>query len=119
MGTVEGGERLGRVMKTSEKMQVSQLVDEALTDFVTLQARVKRLEDDLGHLGRPGTALRHRLGNDRYDRLLEEASGSTAYGISVTAMGREDLMVLIILYAESSVKISQEIMRHLGAVYGD
>ena len=107
-------------MKTSkEKVQASQLVDEALADFVTLQARVKRLENGLGYLGRPGTALRHRLGNDRYDGLLEEASGSTAYGISVAAMGREDLMVLVMLYAESCAKASQEITRHLGTLFGD
>ena len=118
MGTVEGGERLGRVMKTSEKIQASQLVDEALADFVTLQARVRRLEDLTRQKG-ASMALRNVLGSDRYNNLLEGALGSTAYGISVGAMGREDLMVLIILYAESSVKISQEIMRHLGAVYGD
>ena len=63
--------------------------------------------------------FRHSLGSDRYDRLLEEALGSTAYGISVAAMGRKDLMVLVMLYAESCAKASQEITRHLGTLFGD
>jgi len=129
-------------MKTSEKVQASQLIDEALADFIVLQNRITDLEssefntrmaiaDLKGQFLRvekmfsflesvlpteaSSTVLKNVLGEERYDNLLVEAQRGIAYGISIKRMNREDLMVLVILYAEKQ-QIIREVLRQFIAI---
>ena len=73
----------------------------------------------MGTSEKENMTLRRVLDDDRYGNLLREAQSSTAYGVSVEAMGREDLMVLVMLYAESSAKASREVLRCFDIIFGD
>lgn len=88
-------------------------------NFAALDRRIRWLEETVLPEGKGSTrVLQDILGDDRYAGLLNQVQGGIAYGIPVENMGREDLMVLVMLHIEEKTSLSQELSRQLDLMYG-